>query len=71
MLRGNWSSTIKSASVPSSLSCQSSRWPASAAFHVARKRRRISASNASSFLYQRSYPASRQNVMISVGVTLS
>ena len=61
MLRGNWSSTMTSASAPSSLASHDDNSPAAACRHRSRKRRRTSASNASSRLYQRSWPASRQN----------
>src|SRR5205085_5402833 len=43
--------------------------PAAAHCHRPKKRRRTSASKASSRLYQRAGPALRQNVRISAGVT--
>src|SRR6187401_566579 len=69
MLRGNWSSTMTSASAPSSLVSHDDSSPAAAHCHSPRKRRRTSASKASSRRYQRSGPASRQNTRIPVGVT--
>src|SRR5213595_2141655 len=68
-LRGNWSSTMTSASAPSSLPSHDANSPAAARCHRPRKRRRTSASNASSGVYQRSGPASRQNARMSAGVT--
>src|SRR6266567_1651183 len=49
MLRGNWSSTTISASEASGVACQRSSSPRAARSQVARKRRRISASNGSEF----------------------
>src|SRR4029453_10473982 len=69
MLRGNWSSTMTSASAPSSLVSQDDNSPAAAHCHRPRKRRRTSASKPSSRRYQRSGPASRQNARMSAGVT--
>src|SRR6476619_542526 len=68
-LRGNWSSTMTSASAPSSLVSHETNSPAAAHCHRPRKRRHTSASKASSRRYQRSGPASRQNARISAGVT--
>src|SRR6478672_420122 len=68
-LRGNWSSTMTSASAPSSLVSHETNSPAAARCHRSRKRRHTSASKASSRRYQRSGPASRQNARISAGVT--
>src|SRR5689334_9600606 len=68
MLRGNWSSTMVSASAPSSLASQDDSPPAAALCHTSRKRRRTSASKSASFSYQRSRPASRQKARISAGV---
>src|ERR1700712_5610983 len=56
-----------SASAPSSVASQDDNSPAAAFRHKPRKRRRTSASNASSRLYQRSWPASRQNFRMSAG----
>src|SRR2546421_7336885 len=69
MLRGNWASTMTSASAPSSLVSHDDNSPAAARCHRPRKRRRTSASKASSRRYQRSGPASRQNARISAGAT--
>src|SRR4051795_4453548 len=69
MLRGNWSSTMTSASAPSSLPSHDDNSPAAARCHRPRKRRRTSASKASSRRYQRSGPASRQKAKMPAGVT--
>src|SRR5215211_4089885 len=69
MLRGNWSSTMTSASAPSSLPSHDDNSPAAARCHRPRKRRRTSASNASSGVYQRLGPASRQKAKMPAGVT--
>src|SRR5689334_14582538 len=60
---------MTSASAPSSLVSHDDRSPATARCHRSKKRRRTSASKASSRLYQRSGPASRQNARIAAGVT--
>src|SRR6185369_14543207 len=67
-LRGNWSSTMTSASAPSSLPSHDDNSPAAARCHRPRKRR-TSASKASSRRYQRSGPASRQKAKMPAGVT--
>src|SRR5215218_2654088 len=69
MLRGNWSSTMTSASAPSSPASHEDNSPAAAHCHMPRKRRRTSASKASSRRYHRSGPASRQNARIPAGVS--
>src|SRR4051795_2418923 len=69
MLRGNWSSTMTSASAPSSLPSHDDNSPAAARCHRPRKRRRTSTSKASSRRYQRSGPASRQKAKMPAGVT--
>src|SRR6185312_12467078 len=71
MLRGNWSSTMTSASAPSSVASQHDSSPASAFRHSPKKRSRRSASKASSRLYQRSLPAARQKARIAAGETSS
>src|ERR1700761_8125851 len=57
-----------SASAPSSLASHADNPSTVAARHRSRYRWRTSASKASSFLYQRSRPASCQNARISAGV---
>src|SRR3984885_5262004 len=69
MLRGNWSSTMTSASAPSSVASQHDSSPPAAFRHSPKKRRRRSASKASSGLYQRSLPAARQKARIMAGET--
>src|SRR5437016_5578991 len=69
MLRGNWSSTMTSASAPSSLASQDASSPATARRHRPRYRPRTPASNSSSRVYQRSGPASRQKARIAAGAT--
>src|SRR5262245_27970698 len=69
MLRGNWSSTMTSASVPSSLVSHDDISPAAALCHRSKKRWRTSASNASPGVYQRLGLASRQNASMPAGVT--
>src|SRR5258705_8498859 len=70
MLRGNWSSTITSASAPCGLSSQASPPPA-AASQVARNRARISASKPASFSNHLSGPAARQKASTVCGVARS
>src|SRR5689334_7549532 len=60
---------MTSASAPSSLVSHDDNSPADAVRHRLKKRRRTSASKASSRRYQRSGPASRQNARIAAGVT--
>src|SRR5258706_10245523 len=69
MLRGNWSSTMTSATAPSSLLSQDASSPATAACQRPRYRPRTPASKPSSRVYQRSGPASRQKARISAGAT--
>jgi hypothetical protein len=70
MLRGNWSSTMTSASAPSSVASHDKSSPATAFCHSARKRRLTSASNASLRSYQASRPASRQKARMPAGLML-
>src|SRR5437773_40129 len=63
MLRGNWSSVTTSASEASGVACQRPSSPRAAHSQVARKRRRISASNGSDFWNHdlRGRPRSRES----------
>src|SRR4051812_35821357 len=70
MLRGNWSSTMVSASAPSSVASQDDSSPAAACCQRPRKRRQTSTSNISSCRYQLSCPASRQKFKTSTGAML-
>ena len=67
MLRGNWSSTMTSASAPSGVFSQGASLPSRPVCQRQEKRAAISASKAASFSNHLSGPAARQNARTSMG----